>query len=149
MKISISFKMACQQDIDFLLNLRVCSMDEHLIQAGIKMSETQHLSRINEYFNDSHLILVNGEAVGLLKLGVLKQSLHIRQFQLLPNYQSRGIGSRVLAMIKTKAIKLNKPITLNVLLKNPAFSLYGKQGFKVIGENELEYQMKCSLSDCQ
>ena len=148
MKITISFKTASSEDIDFLLSLRQSSMDQHLKLAGINMTKEQHLARIHEYFEDSNLILINNNKIGVLKLGVFTQSLHIRQFQLMPRYQGQGIGKKVLEVVKKKALKLKKPITLNVLLENPAKSLYIRLGFKVIGENELEYQMKCSLADC-
>ncbi|NQY37795.1 MAG: GNAT family N-acetyltransferase [Alteromonadaceae bacterium] len=148
MKIGISFRAATHLDVDFLLELRKLSMDQHLNVAGLFMSDGQHMDRINEFFEDSLIILVNRKAVGLLKLALLQHSLHIRQFQLMPEFQGLGIGKKVLGMVKKKAVKLKRPITLNVLLKNKALTLYRRSGFKVIGENELEYQMKCSQEDC-
>ena len=148
MKVSISFRAATHKDVGFLLGLRKITMDQHLSVAGIAMSDGQHLDRVNEFFEDSLIILVNKKAVGLLMLAVLQHSLHIRQFQLMPKFQGLGIGKKVLGMVKKKAVKLKRPITLNVLLKNPAQTLYRRLGFKVIGENELEYQMSCSLEDC-
>ena len=45
-------------------------------------------------------------------------------------------------MVKAQGIKLKRNVSLNVLLKNPAKILYEKHGFIVVGQNELEYQMK-------
>ena len=148
MKIGLSFRPATHRDVDFLLALRKLSMDQHLNVAGLTMSDGQHMDRINEFFEDSLIILINRKAVGLLKLAVFQHSLHIRQFQLMPGFQGFGIGKKVLGMVKKKAVKLNCRITLSVLLKNKALTLYRRSGFKVIGENELEYQMECSLEDC-
>ena len=147
MKTTIGFRKAIQADIGFLVELRKQSMTEHLAKAGIHMSDVQHLQRITEYFDDSHLILKDNQIIGLLKLGVLPLSFHIRQLQILPEFHGFGIGSKVLELVKKKAEEANLAITLNVLLKNPAKNLYLRQGFVVVGENELEYQMRWQIKN--
>lgn len=142
MKVSITFRKADKEDIYFLLALRKQTMDGYLADAGIVTSESYHLERINEHYEDSNIILCDGQVIGLLKLGLLPTSLHIRQFQILPEFQSRGIGAKVLELVKRKAHEQSLPITLNVLLKNPAKSLYERAGFKVIEQNDFEYQLK-------
>ena len=144
-KITIGFRQAEQNDIGFLLQLRKASMGEHLIAAGLNLSDQQHLERINECFLDSSIIMINKQPIGLIKLGVLSDKLHIRQLQILPKYQGKGIGGKVLALIKEKAKVLKLPLTLNVLLANPVISLYLRYGFVVTGQNELEYQMRCEF----
>jgi len=141
MKVIIGFRRADKADVDFLLILRKTSMNEHLLRAGIALSEQYHLSRINEYFSDSHLILRDKQAVGLIKLGVLSTSLHVRQLQILPEFHRMGIGSYVMDVVKKQAIKFSLPITLSVLLDNPAKSLYLRHGFVVTEKNDLEYKM--------
>ena len=141
MKVIIGFRRAEKSDVDFLLILRKTSMNEHLLRAGITLSEQYHLSRINEYFSDSHVILRDKQAVGLIKLGVLETSLHIRQLQVSPQFHRMGIGSYVMDVVKKQAIKFSLPITLSVLLDNPAKSLYLRHGFVVTEKNDLEYKM--------
>lgn len=148
MKISISFRQAIKDDIAFLLELRIRTMTEHFSAADISMTNQQHIERIQEYFTDSKIILVNNDAVGLIKLGVKPETLHIRQFQILPEFQGKGIGDKVLVAVKKKAVKLQRSISLNVLLKNPAKALYLRHGFTIVDENRLEYQMECALKDC-
>ena len=145
MKVVIGFRRAEQADIDFLLILRKTSMNEHLLRAGITLSEQYHLSRINEFFSDSHLILRDKQAVGLIKLGVLSTSLHIRQLQILPEFHHMGIGSYVMDVVKKQSVKIELPITLSVLLDNPAKSLYLRHGFIVTEKNDLEYKMSWLL----
>lgn len=142
MKISISFRKADQEDIYFLLALRKRTMDAHLLDAGLETSEAYHLARIKEHYQDSNIIICNEQVIGLIKLSVLSKSVHIRQIQVLPEFQNRGIGVKVIELVQQHAAKLKLPITLNVLLKNPAKNLYLRQGFKVIGQNDLEYQLK-------
>lgn len=150
MKFTIGFRAVKHEDLDFLLTLRKKSMSKHLANAKIKLTNEQHLERIKEHYYDSQIILRDRKPIGLLKLGVISlkdttKSLHIRQLQILPQYQGQGIGSKVLAVVKKRALQLQLPITLNVLLKNPARGLYLRHGFQIEGKNKLEFQMRCPL----
>lgn len=150
MRFIIGFRKVKHDDIDFLLRLRKKSMSEHLVNAKIKLTNQQHLERIKEHYYDSHIILRDRKAIGVLKMGVItlndaKKSLHIRQLQILPEFQGEGIGSKVLTVVKKRALQLQLPITLNVLLKNPARGLYLRHGFQIEGKNKLEFKMRCPL----
>ncbi len=150
MKFTIGFRNVKHEDLDFLLQLRKLSMNEHLAKAKIKLTDEQHLERIKEYYYESHIILRDRKAIGLIKFGVvslkgMSKSLHIRQLQILPKYQGQGIGSKVLLVVKKKALQLQLPITLNVLLKNPARGLYLRHGFQIETKNKIEFQMRCPL----
>jgi len=138
----VSFQRATVNDRAFLLTLRKASMNEHLKIAGIHLDDTAHMLRIDECFSDSYLISYHNIAIGLLKLGLFPNNVHLRQFQLLPQYHGLGIGSRVLELVKRKAQEKQLTITLNVLLNNPAKQLYLRHGFVVIDSNELEFQMR-------
>ena len=141
MATTLSYRKATSSDLAFLIQLRKLTMSEHLAMAGIYYTEKQHIERIEEYFDDSQLILLNGKEIGLLKLGRFHGRLDIRQFQILPQAQGKGIGSKVLMNVINKAQARNLSVTLNVLHANPALKLYQRVGFTIIGENELEYQM--------
>ena len=142
MKLSVGFRRASSTDVDFLLLLRKSTMTEHLNKAGFHFSEQDHIARIHEFFNDSFIITINKESIGLIKLGLLDDRVHIRQFQILPSFHRMGIGSYVLEVVKKKAKDLTLPITLNVLLDNPAKALYIRQGFYVEEHLTLEYKMR-------
>ncbi|NQY88054.1 MAG: GNAT family N-acetyltransferase [Colwellia sp.] len=125
-------------------------MSAHLVQAKIKLTNEQHLERIKEYYYDSHIILRDRKPIGVLKMGIVAlkgttKSLHIRQLQILPEFQGQGVGSKVLMVVKKKALQLQLPITLNVLLRNPARGLYLRHGFQIEGKNKLEFHMRCPL----
>jgi ribosomal protein S18 acetylase RimI-like enzyme len=149
-KFTIGFRNVKDEDIDFLLALRKSTMTTHLTIAKIKLTNQQHLERIKEHYYDSHIILRDRKPIGVIKFGVValkgtSKSLHIRQLQILPEYQGQGIGSRVLSVVKKKALQLQLPITLNVLLKNPARALYLRHGFQIESKNKIEFQMLCPL----
>jgi len=142
MKLSIGFKRAEKSDIAFLLSLRKATMSAHLTQAGFHFTEQNHLERIHESFSDSYIITNNKQQVGLLKLGLMEDRIHIRQFQVMPMLQGKGIGAFVLEAVRKKALAYNLPITLFVLLDNPAKSLYLRHGFYVEAQLEKEYKMR-------
>ncbi|WP_258872213.1 GNAT family N-acetyltransferase [Thalassotalea euphylliae] len=140
--VTISFVKAGYQDIGFLTYLRKLTMESHLKKAGIEMSDEQHVARIHEHFNDSFLIKLGHSTVGLIKLGVENGSLHIRQFQILPEYQNKGIGDKVLLVCKRKASEQGRSLTLNVLLDNPAKQLYLRHGFVIEQSDSLQNFMR-------
>jgi ribosomal protein S18 acetylase RimI-like enzyme len=146
MAVMLSYRRATLDDLSFLIQLRRLTMSEHLQKAGLHLTEQQHQEKVQEFFNDTQIILLNNKAVGALKLGLFSSSLHIRQFQISPKMQGKGIGSRVLQDVINRAIKIQQPITLNVLLANPAKGLYLRHGFVVCAENEFEYQMRYPLN---
>lgn len=144
MKLSVGFRRAMHSDVDFLLLLRKSTMTEHLNKAGFNFSDEDHIARIKECFEDSIIITNNKESIGLIKLGLLADRVHIRQFQILPQFHRKGVGSYVLKVVKKKAKDLKLPITLNVLLENPAKNLYLRHGFHVEEQGKLEYKMRCN-----
>ena len=64
------------------------------------------------------------------------------QFQLLPQYQGRGIGTKLLEELIADAQANRVAITLSVLKVNPARSLYQRLGFRVTADNERSYEMR-------
>ena len=150
MKFTVGFRKVKHEDIDFLLSLRRKTMTQHLLAAGIRMTNEQHLMRIKEHFYESHIILADRKPIGLLKMGIVAlndthKSLHIRQLQIMPKYQRKGIGSSVLTVVKKRALQLCLPITLNVLINNPARGLYLRHGFQVEKKTRIEFQLRCPL----
>lgn len=144
MKLSVGFRRALSSDIDFLLLLRKSTMTEHLNKAGFYFTDQDHIDRIKEFFEDSFIITNHKESIGLIKLGLLADRVHIRQFQILPLFHRKGVGSYVLKVVKKKAKDLELPVTLNVLLDNPAKGLYLRHGFYVEEQGDLEYKMRCN-----
>lgn len=142
MKDTIHFRKATKEDTKFLLELRKASMTDHLEKAGITLSDEQHMDRINEFYGDSYILHTVGYLIGLIKFSIRGDRIHIRQFQIMPSFHGKGIGSNVLRTLKQKAAERKLPITLNVLLNNPAKRLYLRHGFIVENQNKLEYQMR-------
>jgi N-acetylglutamate synthase-like GNAT family acetyltransferase len=145
--VQVKFRKATLDDLFFLFELRKQTMDFHLRNAGLIYNDNHHRERIFDHFNDSLIIHVNEQAIGLLKLAVTKDKIHIRQLQIQPAFQNKGIGAKVLKLVQQRALKTHLPVTLNVLKKNPALALYKRAGFEIVEKNDIEYAMCCSVSN--
>ncbi|MBI1872877.1 MAG: GNAT family N-acetyltransferase [Acidobacteria bacterium] len=86
--------------------------------------------RFREYLTS--IIECDGRAVGGLLLEWKPDSLYIHELQLLPEYQSQGIGTGGIGKAIEQAAARRLPVTLSVVPANPrAQHLYERLGFKV------------------
>jgi len=136
---SIALLKANTQDKDYLFELRLLTMVDHLAIAGICLSVEEHWLRVTEHFDAYHLIVHDAVRVGAVKYSESDGTLNIMQLQIHPDYQGRGIGRNVLNLLIERTVA--STISLTVLKANPAKRLYERMGFSVIGEDELEFQM--------
>jgi GNAT superfamily N-acetyltransferase len=80
------------------------------------------------------VIEVDGRAAGSLWLDHRPESLHIRELQLLPEFQGRGLGTKVVEYVIDRAADVQLPVPLCVVAANPrARRLYERLGFIVVG----------------
>jgi ribosomal protein S18 acetylase RimI-like enzyme len=74
-----------------------------------------------------------------------QETLHfVRMIFLLPEFQGRGIGSRLLGEEVARVRKSGKQLHLKVIKINPAKNLYERLGFSVIEEDKVTYHMRLS-----
>ena len=62
--------------------------------------------------------------------------------QLLPEFQSKGIGTQLITKLQEERANAVKPIMLCVLHSNPAFALYARLGFEVIASDSQLHTMR-------
>jgi len=75
------------------------------------------------------LVLVDEEVAGVLAIRDEPQRLHIEKIYIHPDFQRRGLGTSLLSDLIARAA--GRPVTLRVLLVNPARALYERLGFVV------------------
>lgn len=139
---NIELVLAKDTDKTFLLNLRKLTMIEHLKTAGLFLSDQDHLNSLEKHFENSYIITSSKQKIGLLKYIETEKKIEIIQFQVLPEYQNKGIGTYLLNHLFSIAIKSSKPLELKVLKENPARYLYKEFGFKIIDEDSHEFYMQ-------
>jgi ribosomal protein S18 acetylase RimI-like enzyme len=131
---NITLRPAERADEEFLLNLRIATMTEHLKRVGSELSTEQHTERLRDRYQDASVICLDDTPIGLFKAFREKSTWVIGQFQIAPEYQNKGIGSYLLRTFLSQAQKENVPVQLSVLRGNPARRLYESLGFRPISK---------------
>ncbi|MEI2273178.1 GNAT family N-acetyltransferase [Sphingobacterium sp. ML3W] len=138
---NIKYRPALKSDLEFLLDLRIQTMNAYLIASSLPVSDEAHLQRINCQFEQALIIEIDKYAIGLLKIVRQADNIELIQIQIATSYQGKGIGRRILNDLIEEAIESEKTITLSVLKTNKAKNLYSNVGFKIIGETDDSYLM--------
>ena len=86
-------------------------------------------------------VLVDGQRAGFFNAAERDDGFWISNIELLPEFQCRGIGTRLLQGVLDRADDAGKPVGLRVLRVNPARKLYERLGFAVVSEDDTHYYM--------
>lgn len=133
---NINYRIATENDVEFLTRLRESTMREHVENSGLVYDEERQRERVLYGFDYARIIVFNGEDIGLLKLDRSSSEWRLMQIQLLPEYQGKGIGNTVLDEVTGGADRIGVDLTLSVYKTNRARELYRRKGFIVTGEDE-------------
>lgn len=142
MNTEIHYRKASENDIDFLLDLRAKTMNEHYANSSLPTDKASALQRVLYQFEKAHIILLHDEPVGLLKIDKSKDPIEVLQLQIDPGQQGKGLGKTILQSILEEASSAGKKVSLSVLKSNKAQYLYSSLGFKSVGEDEHSYFME-------
>lgn len=135
-------RKATIMDLGFIFRVYKETMQDY-IAAVYEWDEQQQRLHYEERFrkDDYHIIQVDNSDVGVFSVLTMKTYFFLARIELLPAYQNQGIGTKILTALKTRAHAQSKPIMLHVFKSNPAINLYTRLGFKVIREDETQYEM--------
>jgi GNAT superfamily N-acetyltransferase len=88
------------------------------------------------------IVVLDGEDIGWMQVAESEEAVLLKQFFVHPGHQRRGIGSGLLQAPIRRAAQAGKPVTLGVVKGNPARSLYERNGFRVISEDQYKVYME-------
>lgn len=145
MKVKIQLRAATESDIPFLLILRKITMDQHILNAGLVLSEENHLNRIHYRFDCAQIVQYDDKDVGLLKVVKEDNVWDLVQVQIHPSLQGKGVGQALVTDVLADAYKNKAAVKLSVFKQNPAKKLYDRLGFKIESETETTYEMQAIL----
>ncbi|MCX7379387.1 MAG: GNAT family N-acetyltransferase [Alphaproteobacteria bacterium] len=89
---SLSLRPAELADEAFLLSLRHQTMTEHLKRVGEPTTPEAHRERMRHRFRDIRIVLLDGEAIGMVKVYRAPDAWVLHQVQILPSRQGSGVG---------------------------------------------------------
>ncbi|MCX7564207.1 GNAT family N-acetyltransferase [Xanthomonadaceae bacterium XH05] len=122
---------AVENDRDFCESLSRSNMEDYLVSRGIPWDSTRFLASWTEL--DNLMILAEGQVVGLLRLLPEQDALGLRDLQILPAYQGRGIGTWAVEQVQALAVERGyQGVQLRVYRENPALALYARLGFSAV-----------------
>ncbi|PIF47197.1 N-acetylglutamate synthase-like GNAT family acetyltransferase [Chryseobacterium sp. 52] len=145
MNTTITFRKASENDMDYLLDLRMKTMNPHYTDSNLPTDRETTLQRILYQFDKAHIILLDHEPVGLLKINKDGDKTEVLQLQIDPSQQGKGLGKMILNDILKEASTERKTVSLSVLKTNKAQNLYISLGFKMVDEDEHSYFMEFSV----
>lgn len=90
------------------------------------------------------IISYDGVEVGVVSVALKADHIFISEIQILPQYQSLGIGQHILEEQKQFSRESKLPLRLQVLKKNRAIRLYERNGFTRTSETSIHILMEWS-----
>ena len=88
------------------------------------------------------IIVADGQDVGWIQEQVEDKTINLGSFYVMPAMQGRGIGTKVLDILLTRAADQSKAMTLAVVKINPARHFYEKRGFRITHEDQHKFYMR-------
>ena len=137
-------RVVSADDLPWLIELRTRTMTAYLEASGIELSSEAHRDRVTHNYDAIRIIVCDGCDVGMAKVDRAPEIWKLIQIQILPEWQKRGIGTRIISEIVAEAGEASAGVELSVLKSNPAQELYRRMGFCVQGETEHSYKMRMS-----
>ncbi|HIF5945858.1 TPA: GNAT family N-acetyltransferase [Vibrio parahaemolyticus] len=112
----------------FAESLTKSNMASYYQTRGIIWDHNQFLSSWEEL--DNYEVHLDQDRVGVLRFSYSGDTTFLRDFQILPEFQGRGIGAKCLELVVRHALKRQSTkLVLRVFSENPAISLYESKGF--------------------
>lgn len=102
----------------------------------LRMQFEAQSAHYDRQFPDAHcsVVEIDGRPAGRFYVDESADEIRIVDLALLPEFQARGIGTRLLEDVLKRAETSGKVVRLHVERSNPAFRLYDRMGFRMIDE---------------
>ena len=143
-----TLRQATNDDYEFLFSLHEAAMREYVEATGWGWQEEWQREYFDRKFDPlrRQIIQVQGQDIGVIAIEERDDELYVALIEILPEFQSRGIGTRLLGQTIDSAHRMGRPIALHVLKSNePARRLYERLGFIIVEDDE-EHRCKMAFA---
>jgi GNAT superfamily N-acetyltransferase len=133
---ALELRPAADSDFETVVAITMATMRAYVEATWGIWDEAEHRSRIRDSFEPSthRLVHVDGQLAGLLAAKEHAEYTQLIKVFLLPPFQGRGIGTRLVRQVMAQAATQERPVRLRVLRVNPAQRLYLRLGFVITDE---------------
>ena len=140
----ISLRAATEADYEFGYQLKKSALGLYIGETwGWNENQQQDHYRRKFSVHYAYVIMLRDTRVGWLVNRRTPEGQELNQVYILPEYQSRGIGTKIIREIVTEAEYQALPVLLQVMKRNHrAKGLYDRLGFKVYGETDTHFLMR-------
>ncbi len=143
----IHLRQAQEDDLMFLfaVSTRAMSPVSEIIDADKIIDQKRRFEEYKLAFdpNKIQVIVFDGQDIGRLRVVHRDGEIYVGGIQILPEYQSRGVGTYIFNQLIDQVTKTKKTIVLEVHKVNMrAISFYKKLGFTVESENDNQLIMR-------
>ena len=140
----IVLRPARAEDFEFWRHLHREAFRTYVEQTWGRWDEAEQLERLQKEFDPmpGQIVLLAGAPIGFFWLTDHDTYLFLESIAILPEYQNRGLGTRLIQQLLAKADAKAIPVQLSVLKVNPARTLYERLGFRLVGEDEQRWYME-------
>ena len=111
---------ATEADVGFLIELRNQTMSAHQVAAGLVPSDEERRTRVLVRYDCAEILVRAGEPIGLLKVARDGLDWDLKQIQLIPEFQGRGLGTQILRGLVAEARRAGAVVRLILLKRSPA-----------------------------
>jgi ribosomal protein S18 acetylase RimI-like enzyme len=149
---SVHLRAAQPADVGFLADVVISAtrdqgrLDEGFDEAGFRAEfERWTLEQVAGAIEGSstYVVEVDGERAGRLRVVRHGTTVELAGLQLLPRFQSHGVGSDVLVLLKAEAASMQGTLELSVDVDNPrAQALYERHGLTVFEATDKENRLR-------
>jgi GNAT superfamily N-acetyltransferase len=141
--VKIALRTTCSEDFVFARNLYFETM-RGMIERLFGWDQAREERNFAEFFkaDEVSIITADEQDVGWIQEQVEDRTINLGSFYVTPAMQGRGIGTKVLDILLTRAANQSKAMTLAVVKINPARCFYEKRGFRITHEDQHKFYMR-------
>ncbi len=120
-----------ESEFEALYALHFAAMGDYVIATwGPWIEEIQReFFAVRMTSGNLRVIEVGSEVAGLLEVEEREEAMFLSNIQLAPEFQGRGLGTKIIAALQADTASRARPLELTVLRVNPAKHLYDRLGF--------------------
>ena len=140
---TIALRTAFSEDFVFARNLYFETM-RGMIEHLFGWDQTREERNFAGFFKveEVRIITADDQDVGWIQEQVEDRTINLGSFYVMPAMQGRGIGTKVLDILLTRAADELKAMTLAVVKINSARYFYEKRGFRITHEDQHKFYMR-------
>jgi ribosomal protein S18 acetylase RimI-like enzyme len=148
--VDLALRPATVDDYEYLYRLNEATMRAYAEQTYGPWDEAVVRRIFAERWRPAtiRILVIDGQDAGMLEVLPSEKGVQLANIRVAPEYQGRGIGTRLVSAVLRDAHSRGLPVRLRVLKVNPARRLYSRLGFVVVGETEQHYLMQAFPPAC-